>query len=132
MKNIRLSPLVSAILLTGYSSVTFAALGQNLSVDIRSLAMGNAVTADPPGISAIHFNPAALTKIEGLQTDVQGILADFNIEREFSVPQVITCLAIQMIRLFVMMGLKLMPISVPTLKGQSAVMLNTRAYMSLV
>ena len=86
MKNIRLSPLVSAILLTGYSSVTFAALGQNLSVDIRSLAMGNAVTADPPGISAIHFNPAALTKIEGLQTDVQGILADFNIEREFSVP----------------------------------------------
>jgi len=86
MKNIRLSPLVSAILLTGYSSVTFAALGQNLSVDIRSLAMGNAVTADPPGISAIHFNPAALTKIEGLQTDVQGILAEFNMEREVSVP----------------------------------------------
>ncbi len=44
--------------------------------------MGNAVTADPPGISAIHFNPAALTKIEGLQTDVQGVLAHFDVQRE--------------------------------------------------
>ncbi len=59
MKNIRLRPLVTAILLTGCSTQVFAALGLNLSVDIRSLTMGNAVTADPPGISAIHFNPAA-------------------------------------------------------------------------
>ncbi len=57
-----------------------------LSVDVRSLALGNAVTADPPGISAVHFNPAALTKIEGLQTDMQGIVANFDIQREFTVP----------------------------------------------
>ena len=82
----RLRPLAAAIILSGCSSATFAQLGTNLSVDIRSLSMGNAVTADPPGISAIHFNPAALTKIEGLQTDVQGILANFDIKREFSVP----------------------------------------------
>lgn len=86
MKKIRLSPLVSAIILTGFSSTAFAQLGTNLSVDLRSLALGNAVTADPPGISAVHFNPAALTKIQGLQTDVQGILANFDIQREFSVP----------------------------------------------
>ncbi len=86
MKINRLRPLVSAILLSGCSSVAFAQLGQNLSVDIRSLTMGNAVTADPPGISAIHFNPAALTKIEGLQTDLQGIVANFDIKREFTVP----------------------------------------------
>ena len=86
MYKIRLRPLAAAIILSGCSSATFAQLGQNLSVDIRSLSMGNAVTADPPGISAIHFNPAALTKIEGLQTDVQGILANFDIKREFSVP----------------------------------------------
>ncbi|OTG89183.1 OmpP1/FadL family transporter [Acinetobacter sp. ANC 3813] len=86
MNNIRLSPLVTAILLTGCSSAAFAQLGTNLSVDVRSLSMGNAVTADPPGISAVHFNPAALTKIEGLQTDVQGILANFDVKRQFSVP----------------------------------------------
>lgn len=86
MNNIRLSPLVTAIILTGCSSTAFAQLGTNLSVDVRSLALGNAVTADPPGISAVHFNPAALTKIEGLQTDVQGIVANFDIKRQFSVP----------------------------------------------
>ena len=86
MYKIRLRPLAAAIIVSGCSSTTFAQLGTNLSVDIRSLSMGNAVTADPPGISAIHFNPAALTKIEGLQTDVQGILANFDIKREFSVP----------------------------------------------
>ncbi len=55
MKMIRLRPLVTAIILSGCSGATFAQLGQNLSVDIRSLTMGNAVTADPPGISAIAF-----------------------------------------------------------------------------
>lgn len=87
MYTIRLRPLAVAIILSGCSSLSFAQLGTNLPVDIRSLSMGNAVTADPPGISAIHFNPAALTKIEGLQTDVQGILADFGVERQFSVPE---------------------------------------------
>lgn len=48
-----------------FSSFANAQLGQNLAVDIRSLSMGNAVTADPPGISAIHFNPAALAKLMG-------------------------------------------------------------------
>lgn len=86
MNQIRLSPLVSAIILAGCSSTAFAQLGTNLSVDTRALALGNAVTADPPGISAVHFNPAALTKIQGLQTDVQGIVANFDIQREFSVP----------------------------------------------
>lgn len=86
MRNYRLSPLMTGIFLSGCSSVAFAQLGTNLSVDLRALSMGNAVTADPPGISAIHFNPAALTKIDGLQTDFQGIVAAFDIQREFSAP----------------------------------------------
>lgn len=84
--NMRLRPLTCAILLTSLSGLSHAQLGQNLSVDIRALSMGNAVTADPPGISSIHFNPAGLTKIDGLQTDVQGLLVDFNIRRELEVP----------------------------------------------
>ena len=87
MKRSRLSPLVSAILLTGFSSAAFAQLGTNLSVDLRSLSLGNAVTADPPGVNAVHFNPAGLTKIQGLQTEQQIIVADFNIQREFTVPE---------------------------------------------
>ncbi|TPU82447.1 long-chain fatty acid ABC transporter, partial [Acinetobacter baumannii] len=86
MKYPKLCPLTAAIVISGFSSFANAQLGQNLAVDIRSLSMGNAVTADPPGISAIHFNPAALAKIDGLQTDVQGILANFDIQREFSAP----------------------------------------------
>ncbi len=86
MKTSRLCPLVSAILLTGFSSAAFAQLGTNLSVDLRSLALGNAVTADPPGVNAVHFNPAGLTKIQGLQTEQQIIVADFDIQREFTVP----------------------------------------------
>lgn len=86
MKTLCLKPLATALILMGSSSTVFAQLGLNLSVDIRSLTMGNAVTADPPGISAIHFNPAALTKLEGLQSDVQGIVANFDIGKEFSAP----------------------------------------------
>ena len=86
MKYLRIRPLVTAIFLTGCSAQAFAHLGLNLSVDVRSLTMGNAVTADPPGISAIHFNPAALTKLKGLQTDVQGIVANFDVKKEFSAP----------------------------------------------
>ena len=86
MKYHRIHPLVAAIVLTGCSTQVFAQLGQNLSVDVRSLSMGNAVTADPPGISAVHFNPAALTKLTGLQTDVQGLIANFDVQREFSAP----------------------------------------------
>lgn len=84
--NARLRPLTYAVILSGVSGLSHAQLGQNLSIDIRALSMGNAVTADPPGISAIHFNPAGLTKIDGLQTDVQGLLVDFNIRREFDAP----------------------------------------------
>jgi long-subunit fatty acid transport protein len=87
MKNIRLSPILTGIILSGCSSLAFAQLGTNLSVDLRALSLGNAVTADPPGISAIHYNPAALTKIKGLQTDFQGIVALFDVGREFSVPE---------------------------------------------
>lgn len=81
-----LCPLTIGILIAGLSTITHAQLGQDLSVDLRSLALGNAVTADPPGISAVHFNPAALAKLEGLQTDVQGILANFSIKRDYTAP----------------------------------------------
>lgn len=68
------------------SQCVHAELAQNISVDIRSLSLGNAVTADPPGISAIHFNPAGLSHVDGLQLDVQGLMLALNIKREISAP----------------------------------------------
>lgn len=83
---LKLHALSVAVGLFGLSGVAHAQLGQNLSIDIRALSLGNAVTADPPAISSIHYNPAGLSQINGLQTDVQGLLVDFNIRREFSAP----------------------------------------------
>lgn len=73
-------------LATVWSSASHAMLSQNMSIDLRSLSLGNAVTADPPGINAIHFNPAGLTKIQGLQLDVQLMMADFSISADLSAP----------------------------------------------
>jgi len=70
-----------------WSAPSYAMLAQNMSVDLRSLSLGNAVTADPPGINSIHFNPAGLTKIKGLQLDIQLMMADFALEAELSAPK---------------------------------------------
>lgn len=87
LASMRFSKLSQALILLGLAQHAQAQLGQNLSVDIRSLSMGNAVTADPPGVSSIHFNPAGLTQVQGLQTDFQGLMVHFDIKREFSAPK---------------------------------------------
>ena len=89
MKKVALKVKVRALSLAilAMSSIQAQAqLAQNLSVDLRALSLGNAVTADPPGINSIHFNPAGLTKINGLELDVQLMMADFSIESDFSAP----------------------------------------------
>ena len=40
-----------------------ATLTENLAVSPVAMSMGNAVTADPPGLDSIHFNPAGLARI---------------------------------------------------------------------
>ncbi|TMH13785.1 MAG: outer membrane transport protein [Betaproteobacteria bacterium] len=40
-----------------------AAFTENLGTSPIAMSLGNAVTADPPGIDAIHFNPAGLARI---------------------------------------------------------------------
>lgn len=52
-----------------------AILSDNLLIDPAAMAMGNAVTADPPGINSIHFNPAGLARITGnFKTDGVAII----------------------------------------------------------
>lgn len=78
-------PWLGALLLALTGSVQ-AQLATNLSIDLRALSLGNAVTADPPGVSAVHFNPAGLAKLDGRRVDYQFLSAIFSMESEFSAP----------------------------------------------
>lgn len=49
----------------------------------KALALGNAVTADPPGIDSIHFNPAGLAKIKGRERQFKFLVAHMTLEGEF-------------------------------------------------
>lgn len=56
-----------AIFITSTLPATASAqLMQNLTIgNAKAIALGNAVTADPPGVDSIHFNPAGLVQIDG-------------------------------------------------------------------
>lgn len=72
---------VAALLLSGAAN---AQLGQNLFIgNAKALALGNAVTADPPGIDSIHFNPAGLAKMEGTKQHLKFIMGNADISAEF-------------------------------------------------
>ena len=65
----RRSPLSRAALATLAAAAAVAvpaaraALTENLAVSPVAMSLGNAVTADPPGLDSIHFNPAGLARI---------------------------------------------------------------------
>lgn len=61
-----------------------AQLGQNLFIgNAKALALGNAVTADPPGIDSIHFNPAGLVKLKGTKQHLKFIFGTADIRADF-------------------------------------------------
>ncbi|MBV1919314.1 MAG: hypothetical protein KUG73_01425, partial [Pseudomonadales bacterium] len=58
------------------TTIANAQLTQNITIgNSKALGLGHAVTADPPGIDSIHFNPAGLAKIKGRQRQVKLIAA---------------------------------------------------------
>ncbi|RLT97986.1 OmpP1/FadL family transporter [Ketobacter sp.] len=52
----------------------------------KALGLGNAVTADPPGIDSIHFNPAGLSKIKGRQMNIKLLAAHMTIDGSVGSP----------------------------------------------
>ncbi len=61
-----------------------AAVVENITLgNPKALALGNAVTADPPGIDSIHFNPAGLVRLQGRQSQVKLLMAGLNFKVEF-------------------------------------------------
>lgn len=78
--------LLCACLLVLVTGSARAQLATNIGVDVRAMSMGHAVTADPPGIMSIHFNPAGLSRLEGRRMDLQFLGVDLALESEFSAP----------------------------------------------
>ncbi|MCG8668163.1 MAG: outer membrane protein transport protein [Pseudomonadales bacterium] len=67
-----------------FSNIVMAAVVENLTLgNAKALALGNAVTADPPGIDSIHFNPAGLARIEGRQYQLKLLMAALNFGVDF-------------------------------------------------
>ncbi|HET8706880.1 MAG TPA: outer membrane protein transport protein [Pseudomonadales bacterium] len=80
----RLKQSLLTIALAGAASTVHAEITTNLTLgNPKALAMGNAVTADPPGIDSIHFNPAGLAKIKGRQYQWKILAADIVSETDF-------------------------------------------------
>ena len=82
--NIRTVWTLVVMLVAGHVSPCRAALVENLTMgNAKALALGNAVTADPPGVDAIHFNPAGLTRLKGRQYNLKVLAASFGFTVEF-------------------------------------------------
>ncbi|MDX1636126.1 MAG: outer membrane protein transport protein [Marinobacter sp.] len=79
--------LLAALVASAVSCGVQAQLAQNLLIHPKALALGNAVTADPPGMMAIHYNPAGLTKLDGRQLEVNLINAYLDIDADFFAPE---------------------------------------------
>lgn len=76
---------LAAILLL-LAPLAHAELATNISIDLRALSLGNAVTADPPGVSAVHYNPAGLALLDGRHIDYQFMSVSFGVAAQYSAP----------------------------------------------
>ena len=75
----------SALLFALFESQTSeASFTDDISIgNAKALALGHAVTADPPNIDSIHFNPAGLTRQQGRQMYLKGVYGIFSQEYIF-------------------------------------------------
>jgi len=68
-----------------YSVTSYGQIAQNLTIgNAKALALANAVTADPPGIDAIHYNPAGLTRLKGQMVNLKVVAGQFTITTELT------------------------------------------------
>ncbi|WP_371226578.1 outer membrane protein transport protein [Pseudomonas sp. QE6] len=85
----RISPFALAMagVSLGWSSLAGAQLANDLTIgNPKAMAMANAVTADSTGIDAVHYNPAALTKLKGRQTQLKLVTGVMDIRADFKAP----------------------------------------------
>jgi len=83
LRLIRLRALAGAL---GIATATpaLAVLTDSLTIgNAKAVGLGHAVTADPPGIDAIHFNPAGLVALRGRQSHLKVVAGTFAIDMTF-------------------------------------------------
>ncbi|RFP08405.1 outer membrane transport protein [Duganella sp. BJB488] len=61
-----------------------AALTENLTTSVVAMSLGNAVTADPPGVASIHFNPAGLARLTGDGESIHNFVASIRTAASFT------------------------------------------------
>ncbi|MEW5735555.1 MAG: outer membrane protein transport protein [Thermodesulfobacteriota bacterium] len=64
-----------------------AAMHEQMAISPRAIALGNAVTADPPGVMALHYNPAGLARIRGKLLDLGITYPSITIKARFEAPK---------------------------------------------
>lgn len=75
---------LSGLLLAVLSTSTHATLTDSLTIgSAKAVGLAHAVTADPPGIDSIHFNPAGLINLHGRQTHFKAVAGTFSIDMKF-------------------------------------------------
>lgn len=80
----KLRSAAAATCLILISQSGFAALVENTVIgSAKATALANAVTADPPGIDSIHYNPAGLAKLKGRQYTVKALGFYLSPETDF-------------------------------------------------
>ncbi|GEM_PF-285951 len=71
------------LLLTAFSMPAQASFTDSITIGSpKALALGHAVTADPPDIDSVHFNPAGLARMKGRRGYIKGIVGLFSTEME--------------------------------------------------
>lgn len=96
LKCVSLFRLASFCVVFGWMLLpAYGAITDNLTIgNAKALALGNAVTADPPGIDSIHFNPAGLLQFKDREYQFKFLTAQFTFATEFGDydPEVLDCL----------------------------------------
>lgn len=69
--------LLAAALLGPLCEPARANFIEQMAIDARAVALANAVTADPPGLSAIHYNPAGLSLLPEGKYFTSGLTVPF-------------------------------------------------------
>lgn len=65
-----------------------AQISNGLTIDVRAMAMGNAMVADiNPGISSVYHNPASLTRLKERHFEVDQFLIGFDLDNDFTSPE---------------------------------------------
>ena len=100
----RIQPLCSRRMITGLGTLILASnvtpvqavLTDSLTIgNPKAISLGHAVTADPPGIDSIHFNPAGLVNLDGRQAHLKVVAGTFAIDMEFGDYDPVTAAVIQ-------------------------------------